>query len=942
MTNRQKYLAPGGIMSIMTNHTNLVFVNVPGWQHDQVANWLRGLDDVILPYVHCFLNAEIGGSRLLCLTRYDLEKMNITKVGHQELILEAVELLSSLSHELESETMQSIALQVSCKATCLHNVLKAQLAVEPDKHKRLPLNVLADISDCICSIKTMVSWLDRSPFDVADCYKKLRNAVVKHGLSITQAVHNDNARAAIMTSCRSLADLCDGLIQSSKDPLVIQPASLEMAVIRKKPDEELGMHIQSSYNGTHAIGGIKMDSPADLCGKIEEGDEVIQVNYQTVLGWQLKKLVTALKDNAKEVTLTLKKRPYHSHQFGPQTNKRSAAKNLKQSTFPKALRRKSGDSQKGMRSSLKDFLNTVPPPTGEVLSDTPRENNTDNEAEEVFQEGHPSPAFHPVESKHRRATVSGGSPTVKRPSIMISQFSAGRPKSFTVSSPSSEGSHGSMGSPGNEVTSPDDNKLKVSDAYELSPMIAAKGSMSVTPSISLSDGSSLLPSFEYNSGHAANSAHRRKASEVASREIPGSEVKGSPQLMRLTRIDSNRRAELSERDRSNSVDSIDRPPASDLEELDLCSNLAQSYTVNIVGGVAQKVPTSKDPRDSPTLQSPTNSLLRRMKGTGRRFGGANRRVSCKDLGGGDCQGWLWKKKEGHGLRQGKWVKRWFVLKQHNLYYYKDPEDQKAAGLIHLPGFQISPAPEIKSKKFAFKSHHPGTTFYFAAERQPDLAKWMNKMGLAAIALDTSHMASIAGFKVHDPNLPGMDAAYYSQSESEEEDNTTPSQSSPGSPMSTRTRSPPSEPSSDSKSLSTSLHLIDTDESCSEGACAPDPDDLLRRPSHGELHHLYRNIRSANLNIDGIDIHDRRASTMAPTVRLHIRHSDELHLGRRLASLQRTLKDKEQELMTIEDMLMKEIVLASDLHSFSERHPSVRKRRAGEPSSESPSDEEFEA
>eukprot|EP00914_Ancora_sagittata_P015875 GHVO01031566.1.p1 GENE.GHVO01031566.1~~GHVO01031566.1.p1 ORF type:complete len:102 (+),score=11.70 GHVO01031566.1:92-397(+) len=95
MTNRQKYLSPG-IMGIMNNHTNLVFVNVPGWQHDQVANWLRGLDDVILPYVHCFLNAEIGGNRLLCLTRYDLEKLNITKVGHQELILEAVELLSSL------------------------------------------------------------------------------------------------------------------------------------------------------------------------------------------------------------------------------------------------------------------------------------------------------------------------------------------------------------------------------------------------------------------------------------------------------------------------------------------------------------------------------------------------------------------------------------------------------------------------------------------------------------------------------------------------------------------------------------------------------------------------------------------------------------------------------------------------------------------------------
>ena len=44
-----------------------------------------------------------------------------------------------------------------------------------------------------------------------------------------------------------------------------------------------GLHIQSSYNGLHVIEGIKEQSPADLCGKIEEGDEVIQVNYQTVV-----------------------------------------------------------------------------------------------------------------------------------------------------------------------------------------------------------------------------------------------------------------------------------------------------------------------------------------------------------------------------------------------------------------------------------------------------------------------------------------------------------------------------------------------------------------------------------------------------------------------------------------------------------------------------------
>ena len=44
-----------------------------------------------------------------------------------------------------------------------------------------------------------------------------------------------------------------------------------------------GMRIQSSYKGVHVIRVVEEQSPADHSGKIEEGDEVIQVNYQTVV-----------------------------------------------------------------------------------------------------------------------------------------------------------------------------------------------------------------------------------------------------------------------------------------------------------------------------------------------------------------------------------------------------------------------------------------------------------------------------------------------------------------------------------------------------------------------------------------------------------------------------------------------------------------------------------
>jgi hypothetical protein len=44
-----------------------------------------------------------------------------------------------------------------------------------------------------------------------------------------------------------------------------------------------GFFFLPSFHGIHQIGEIKFSSPAHQCGKIEEGDEVVQVNYQTVV-----------------------------------------------------------------------------------------------------------------------------------------------------------------------------------------------------------------------------------------------------------------------------------------------------------------------------------------------------------------------------------------------------------------------------------------------------------------------------------------------------------------------------------------------------------------------------------------------------------------------------------------------------------------------------------
>lgn len=49
---------------------------------------------------------------------------------------------------------------------------------------------------------------------------------------------------------------------------------------------------------------------------MEDGDEVVQINYQTVVGWQYKKVLLQLQESATDVLLTLKKRPKHTKIYG--------------------------------------------------------------------------------------------------------------------------------------------------------------------------------------------------------------------------------------------------------------------------------------------------------------------------------------------------------------------------------------------------------------------------------------------------------------------------------------------------------------------------------------------------------------------------------------------------------------------------------------------------
>ncbi|EGV95958.1 Interactor protein for cytohesin exchange factors 1 [Cricetulus griseus] len=111
---------------------------------------------------------------------------------------------------------------------------------------------------------------------------------------------------------------------------------------------------------------------------------------------------------------------------------------------------------------------------------------------------------------------------------------------------------------------------------------------------------------------------------------------------------------------------------------------------------------------------------------------SRRRISCKDLGHADCQGWLYKKKEKGTFLSNKWKKFWVVLKGSSLYWYSNQMAEKADGFVNLPDFTVERASECK-KKHAFKINHPQIkAFYFAAENLQEMNVWLNKLGFAVI------------------------------------------------------------------------------------------------------------------------------------------------------------------------------------------------------------------
>ncbi|KAF7707187.1 connector enhancer of kinase suppressor of ras 2-like isoform X2 [Silurus meridionalis] len=669
----------------------LVMEPISKWTRKQVLDWMKGLDDCLQQYIKNFEREKICGEQLLHITHQELEELGVTRIGHQELILEAVDLLSALNYGLETENLRTLSHKLSASAKNLQIYIISRRRgghYDGRASRRLPNDFLTSVVDLIGAAKTLLAWLDRSPFVNVTEYSLLKNNIVQLCLELTTIVQQDctvfETENKILHVCKTLSGICDHIISLSSDSLVSQSAHLEVVHLTNiMPSEGLGMYIKSTYDGLHVITGMTENSPADHCKKIHAGDEVIQVNQQTVVGWQLKNLVNTLREDPNCVNLTLKKRPQNIFNSTPALVKNLQWKPLSLQTIPNSLNCDSTNPSSTMHcvrdesgiASCDDIKYKM---NKSSSSKCPESLNYyfDQESCKYYSlmDGNGAP----IGLQHDRSRSVGvrrRDKTLNNSDTSLLRYMRDDKVLFHQKEPQM----------------PLENKLNTSHHTSKKSKNPNSTNFHISPSLLSSSSSSLRLDASPNSLPEHNTAqlyHQQRAGETMQKK---------PKRFPGSRTD--------------------------------------------IHGVA-----------STSTSFHYTSSRTKAKKEAKVTSGSRRKISCKDLGHGDCEGWLWKKKDGKGYFTQKWKKYWFILKDSSLYWYTNQNDEKAEGFISLAEFRIDRATECR-RKFAFKACHTKIkSFFFATECLEEMNRWMNRLGLAAIG--------------YSPNIkvPQVDEDYWSESD----------------------------------------------------------------------------------------------------------------------------------------------------------------------------------
>jgi len=172
----------------------LIMEPVSKWSPSQVVDWMKGLDDCLQQYIKNFEREKISGDQLLRITHQELEDLGVSRIGHQELILEAVDLLCALNYGLETENLKTLSHKLNASAKNLQNFITGRRRsghYDGRTSRKLPNDFLTSVVDLIGAAKSLLAWLDRSPFAAVTDYSVTRNNVIQLCLELTTIVQQD-------------------------------------------------------------------------------------------------------------------------------------------------------------------------------------------------------------------------------------------------------------------------------------------------------------------------------------------------------------------------------------------------------------------------------------------------------------------------------------------------------------------------------------------------------------------------------------------------------------------------------------------------------------------------------------------------------------------------------------------------------------------------------
>ncbi|XP_029818893.1 connector enhancer of kinase suppressor of ras 1 [Manacus vitellinus] len=753
---------------------------VGSWGPAEVTAWLRGLDAAVQGYP--FEAWELAGPDLLGLDVEALEALGVWPLGHQELLLEAVEQLRELDTGLASTSLRTLTERLQELAQGIQSLVLGGLSAG-DAPQPPSLTLLARVIDLVGAAKGLFSWLNRYLFSTLNDFSASQDIVLlcaQLGETLQADCPAAERDRQILLICQHIVGICESIVGCSPPALLDRRAVLQQVGLALPPGPRgsplrspstpslpaglwqspptspdsptlplspwgsppvspdtsvppsdpltlittpLGFEITSTSSCLHFVSATTSEDwaphshPASAQalaahgGHILPGDEIVQVNEQVVVGWTRINLEKKLLEKANEVTLVLKKIPLDLHGSPPSPRQQ-------------------------LPGAFSDAADSPGTRSGECPGSPV--SLTSSGVETIFRhDPSPLPEWKGVRGANGSAGRShrpGSHPAGDHGGLAELVLS---PHHRVPSSPTPEPR---VPHPEADSGIPADVKEVCGSGIPFSPSVGAD----------LDSGPDSAPDPVTDEEEEEDEQDLRLP-RAAVEELPGLSGRGTAEeeWESGTPLDTPLDTPLGTPPgtppgipNSPGISAATRPRSTELSP-------TAAPTTGAGGAEPCQLPGEGSPQTG-----------RRPKGVATRL--SRRRVSCRDLGRVDCDGWLLKKKDHVAFMAQKWKRCWFVLKGHTLYWYNHPNDEKAAGLINVATYDLESTREQK-KKYVFQlCHQKYKPFVFAAETLADLSMWVSRLITAKTKYTLAHQS-----------VPDKEEDCYSETEAEDPDDESP-------------------------------------------------------------------------------------------------------------------------------------------------------------------------